>query len=1016
MLDRIKKILIVASTIGTMYLSLPAFALDSTVSYININNLAYQDVEIVITDKDEILVPFKQLADIFEIKYEANRVDKQISFTTIDGKVGMITQKGVFVEDYPISKGAVVFIQQGIMDGVINEAYISASAAAQIMGIKLSENFEDLTLEAEVNRDIPILENLNSQLQAENKGPRAYKNIVTPKKPKKITLNNIGVKANVLNDAVKTKSPNYTNSYDNFAGGSSLSTNGFAFGGKYRVEVSESHLRNDLFMFNGLTATYRNSIKDKKGKERVFYELGKVEGIRDNDITMGGNIFGLQVWNYDTQRIQPGKISGYVKPTSMVRLTVNDLEPVILSTYAGYYTLKDVQLPNPVLSIKLEEINEDGTIEPIREEKYSIYGNKVPFEKEHRGTVYAGVWGYNNRLFREGRSIYRGNNKKVTGGGEYQYGLKDNITVKAKISGDKIYEKNSAGVVWQAPTNDTLLVTGTQKNVNYIEGATNIESIEWINPNNKNVKARAVGGVSVSNDVREEKTRLGFLGKLEGQYEADINKYSYGIFKPKKSFTRLEAFYSSPDWYVAGADGTSLNDRIGGRIFEKISFNDTNVGGSYARYYSNVNHRYHGGSIKFDEASINATSKIQKVADLRFNSYYKRGENNEGRNKNYNYDANASRNFGLWLKLQAGRRENYYNTQYWTPAEAQNSFKSKYADNYAQMDINIPKNLGKFMFGHSIIRYQSGNYDNGYNMFRFGYTFPTWKRLTLGWGWGIRYRGQGGNDFNVNLGYRSKSGQSITFGYQYTENGGYFVDNMYLPSTNRHSINLVFNDAFQVFHNGLKSVGTEDMNRGLFEAIAFVDNNKNGKYDSGVDVPISDIPIKASWMGENNATNRSGRFYSTSIEEGVYTVAIDMDTLPITVAPQTNDIISRHIKIEGGQTTRLEIPLSSTVGSVSGTLHIADDFNRDLKISDFIVVILDENGEEVNYSTVGESGDYYISGLAPGKYTIQLDEKFINTYGLEELPNSRIQIIIPKDYKNPTDLMDKDLEYRAMAL
>jgi len=156
--------------------------------------------------------------------------------------------------------------------------------------------------------------------------------------------------------------------------------------------------------------------------------------------------------------------------------------------------------------------------------------------------------------------------------------------------------------------------------------------------------------------------------------------------------------------------------------------------------------------------------------------------------------------------------------------------------------------------------------------------------------------------------------------------------------------------------------------------------------------------------------------YDTSIEEGVYTVSLDMDTLPITVAPQTNDIISRYVKIEGGQVTKLEIPLMSTVGSVSGTLKISDDFHRDLKISDFIVVILDENGDEVNYSTVGESGDYYISGLAPGKYTIQLDEKFINTYGLEELPKSSIQIVIPNDYNNPIDLIDQNLEYRASAL
>ena len=67
-------------------------------------------------------------------------------------------------------------------------------------------------------------------------------------------------------------------------------------------------------------------------------------------------------------------------------------------------------------------------------------------------------------------------------------------------------------------------------------------------------------------------------------------------------------------------------------------------------------------------------------------------------------------------------------------------------------------------------------------MFRFGYTFPTWKRLTLGLGYGFRYSGQGGNDFNINIGYRAKSGQTMSVGYQYSENGGYFIDNMFTPS------------------------------------------------------------------------------------------------------------------------------------------------------------------------------------------------------------------------------------------
>ena len=78
---------------------------------------------------------------------------------------------------------------------------------------------------------------------------------------------------------------------------------------------------------------------------------------------------------------------------------------------------------------------------------------------------------------------------------------------------------------------------------------------------------------------------------------------------------------------------------------------------------------------------------------------------------------------------------------------------------------------------------------------------------------------------------------------------------------------------------------------------------------------------------------------------------------------------------------------------------------------------MDEEGNEVNYSTVDSSGDFYISGLAPGKYKLQLDEKFIGAYGLEEIPEmSYKEVFIPYDYNVQTDITEQNLEYKTYAL
>ena len=1014
MLNRIKYILI--ATIISASLIKPAIAAyDSTISYVAINDKVYEDVELVVADGAQILVPFKQLANLFEIHYSANRVDKVIHFTTHDGLNGVINERGVFINDQITQRKQPIFLRQGIMDNIMNEAYIDAETASRIMGVEITTDYSNITISAKIDRDIKILHS-SEKLLTEEKGPKAHPDVIVPKKAAKITLNRIGVHNNMINDNMSTRGLNFHTINDTVSGHTALKATGNIFGGKYRTEANMYHYRTEAFMFGGLSATYLNSFVNKKNNNKYWYELGRVKGKTDVDSTLGTNIFGAQIWDYDYEKVPANRLSGYVKPTSLVRVTINDNEPVTLNTYAGYYSLSEMPLPRNVENVKIEEVNEDGTIEVVKEERYQLYGDR-PFEKQGRASAYAGVWGYQNRLFREGANIYRGNNKKVTAGAYYQYGLKDNVTLEAKVTADKLYEKNGSSIYYRIPTNDTLLVSGTQKNVNFQEGATSLNSIEYVSKKDPNLKLRGTAGVSIAHDIREKDTHAGYMVKGTSEYSKDLKKFGWKIFKPKSASAKLEGFHTSPDWYIASSDSTSKNDRTGGKAQGSFSFNSSSVSGGYQKYYSNINHRYEGGTINFDEYNINASSRIPKVAQVRYSRFQRRGSNNLGRNKNYFHELNVSRDINKWARLQAGRRESVYDTRYDEPSTLNRNYSSKYADTYIRADVPIPHNKGRFMMGHSFVDYTGGGYQNDYNMFRFGYTFPTWKRMTLGLGWGFRYCGQGGHDLNVTVGYRAKSGQMVNVGYQYSKNGGYFIDNMFTPTTNRHSVNFIFNDAYQIFQHGLKSIGDENDDKGIFEAIAFIDTNKNGKFDKKVDIPMKDIPIVTSWSNDIVYTNKNGRTSSSTLTSGVYDISLDMNSLPITVAPVDNNLIGKKIKIENGLTTKLELPLASTVGSVSGKLKIFDDFDRDLRITDFIVVVLDNEGNEVNYSTVTDSGEFYISGLAPGEYKVQLDERFIDAYGLEKVQNlSERNIFIPYDYENPTDVVNQNIEYKTLSL
>lgn len=1017
----LKKILIITVIFSFLSFSTESLADDSTISYIRINNIADNEVEIFITDKGNILVPFKQLADIFQIKYKSNKAEKEIKFITFDEKYGVIKENGIFIEDVLISKQKPVFVKQGITEGLFNEAYIPADIATLIMNAKITTDFENLTLAAQVDRDIPAIENKNYNDNDDK--PKAYKNIYGPDKSKKFSLNTIGLHSNMQNNYNKIVFDENELKNDNelssslYTGSTQLNFNGRLLDGKYRIEATENHYEGNPFMFGGVTGTYRNKFTKKSNDKKYYYELGKVKGIIDDDIVLGSQIFGAQIWNYDNEKNEPRKISGYVDPSSLVQVSINGDEPKVLSTYAGYYTLKDLKFPNIITSIKIDELKEDGTVETIFRERYSTFGKDTPFENETRTTAYMGIWGYQNKLFREGNNIYKGLSKKFTLGAEYKYGYQDNITSSTNISFDKIYDKPYSNIIYRIPTNDYLLVSGTSKSNVFLEGTTILNSLEWKNKNNSNVKAKLTHGFSFAEDIREKTTKGGYIIKLSGDFEKNLQKYQKNIFKPEIFRLRSETYHSSPDYYVASSDYSSNNDRTGAKAKIFLNFNSTVIHGSYNKYFSNFNHKYQGGLIAFDEASAGFSTKIPKAFDVRLNGHFKQGENRTGRNQNYNFDANISRNVFKNINLQAGRRENYYNTTYKHNMSSSNSFYSKYDDDYVLANLRLPKKFGTFILGHNIVHYETRNYKNDYQMASVSYTVPIGNHFSVGTNFGYKYKGQRGNNIGFFVGYQSNSGRNMTLTYQYSQNTGYFIDNYYTPTTNCHTITFNLNDAFMFNNHWLKSIGNEDINKGVLEVLTYIDVNNNGIYDKKIDVPINNVPLISNLPHKLNNSDRMGKIYSKSTDEGIYDVKIDIDNLPFTIIPAHQDNPEYKVRIEGGKTTKIQIPLAANVGSVSGTLKITDYFGDKFNLSDFVVIIVDFLGKEIAYSTLDEKGEFYISGLSPGQYTLKLDESFVNKYGLEEVQGkSEITIIIPNNYKKTTDISNIEMEYRTISM
>ncbi len=620
----------------------------------------------------------------------------------------------------------------------------------------------------------------------------------------------------------------------------------------------------------------------------------------------------------------------------------------------------------------------------------------MPEKGEKKYTILSGITGYNNKLFNTNGYIYEMNTKKALLASEFEYGIKDNLKFNSKLSADKIFSipKNS---IWQSIySTDSLLTSGTWKNPNNLEGITSLNTFEYIK--NDFLKYKTAFGASFSNDITRSEY-AGYTITAQAEYTKNNAKIKGGIFN------------TSPDFYLAGSDGSYINDRIGCFIKGSLSGKNSGLDGTYKKYISNTNKRFEGGLLDFNEYNFGIHKSSEKIADFRFNINGRDGSNSIAHNSSYYYDLNLSKRIKNNLALQGGKTESNYQTNY--DKNSYDNFKSIYSTVYLKADYKIPKNLGTLSLGHDIVDYNYSNSANKYNMMKIGYTFPEIKRTTLSIGTGYKYTGSdNGFDFSVNLAYRTKSGRTININYQYNQMGGYIINNMYLPMNSRHSINLVLNDAFAVLPSGLKSVGFNDDNRGYAEVTTYIDKNKNGKYDKG-DIPVKNVPVRFSWVNDEIYTKRNGKAVPIGTEAGIYSVKIDTDKLNATLSQDKNNDIEKFIRIAKGKTTTIEFPLKSCVGNITGTLQIKDDFNREKQIDEFIVVLNDEEGKEIAYSTVNSNGDFTFSGIEPGKYIIKLDDSFINSNALENYEDKSIlKINIPYTYKKFVDITNLELIYK----
>lgn len=1010
---------------------------ETVITYVNINDELNYDIEVLVEKNGNILVPFKQMSAIYGFKLKQNHVTKELEFTTPDGKSGLVGLNSVVFDGKTISTRKNKTIKQGMMDDCKDEIFLDEKTISHITGSKFTTDRNDLTVlvfdERMREEAAPI-----DFLMPEKDTIKAYTQVIVPNEKKKVTLDAITLRNSLRTDSSEQVYLDRATSQAFYNNMSQFGFNGEAYGGKYVVKTSSYNTQESFYNFAGLTLNYKNKIGNYN------YELGELDGFSDGSGILSRGIYGVMISGghgapakCDYPVIPRNKsadvdtvydIRGQVTSGNYIVVFADDENevPIEVKTYNGFYSLKDLRFENEPKKIRIEEVNEDGERTFVLEKTFRKYNNFLA-RGEVKWDHLIGLTGFSNNLFAQDGYVYEYNTNKFLTGVSYTWGLRDNVQLNTKVLNDKIYSKPK-NTIWGQDYFKTGSITSFSsfKNTNMLEGSTLINTLDY--RVNDNLVLSSGFGFSSSKDTSVVNTDLksssGFgIGSQDGsgktlgmglEFNADYVKGT--------NVVRAGIYNYSPDYYVAGSDSGFLFDRRGAKLGGSTLVKGISLNGTINRYQSNLDNQYANGIVDFNEYSLGLAGDIKKKVRYRATTNSRIGQNSAMKLENGNYDIGASARVGKFGILELGRNGNYYNADYSTNSNSDSSiissnqdFTSNYNDLYTRYSFAMPRGLGSAQISHDMIEASGNNITTSkYNQIQFSYGFPTFKRFSVSLRGGYKYTGvDKGLNYGVTVGYRFPTGTVLNVNYNYGLMNGYMFNDIYVPGSVRHSFYIDLNDTLAVMEDGLRSVGAFRDDYGYVQVAAYLDVNKNGKFDKE-DIGVPDVPIKVSWQNKEIFTNSKGKTVVQNTKNGVYNIKLETDKLPATLTLAKDTKTSYIIKVDRQRRTTVEFPLISAVGNLRGTVKIMDDFGHVLNLKDLIVVVVDNENKEIDYANVDEGGEFYISGISPGDYKIMLDPQIQEENQLEQKDSKGEFIIsIPYVYKDFVDIADLNLEYQT---
>lgn len=964
-----------------------ALSFENIITSLIKNDDSEQEIEVVVSG-EKMFLPCKYILSALSIPYKENHVEK--SLTT---KNTVIKNNAVFINGAK-QNYQVYFVKNGI-SGIKNEYFIPAEALSKITGENITSDSGQLL--AFINPNQPESKPIGFGdafvSQPQKIVPKAYENVTLPNKKGRISLDSIAFNNNLMSDSYSQVYREAKNNNFLFNNNSRMTLNGRLNSGTYKVDLGTNSYTNNIFSFSGISPQYKNRFAN------YDYVLGKADSWDFGKNSIASDVMGLQIKDHVEKTLDYKDIQGYVDPKNTVKVYINNDFEKEISTYGGYYSLKDIYYnKGKVEKVKIEELLADGAKRTVFQREFTKKSQEKPIPKND---LVFGISGTQNRLWASNGYIYQSNTQKFVSGAKFRNEISDKLSFENFFLTDKIISMPQTSTWGQSIlSNRKYLNFTTMRNINMLEGQTYMGAFDYQNNDKMNSRFSFGASNSIAQDIIT-KDGTGVCLSYENNYKFNDN-----------NSLKASLFNYSPQFYSAGSSSGSggfLADRAGASINANTKLKNTDITGAYSKYNSNMGHYYEGGLLGVDEYNFISRTTFKKLPSIILKTNGKSGSNQLAQIQSNSYEISGNKKIKC-AGITAGIRRNDYSNNY--NSGDFSSYKSSYSNTYANLNTPIGKKFGSANLEHEIVETKSDSTLDKYNTFRVGYSVPTIKTCNLNVMAGYRYTGLNkGLDFGVGLIKRLKSGSSVGVNYRFNRSPGYIIENMYLPSTMRHSITVDFSELYGLSDNKLQPLGSNNMNNGFVQVIAFLDSNQNGIQDKG-EINIENITVKIKDEEEVMTTDKHGRTKLKSEEAGIHQIQIFEDELPTLVSVHSKTDPLRIIKVEQNEKTQVFFGLKSSVGNINGTITVKDEYDQQLKVEDLVVSALSELGSEVCYTNPDKDGTFSMSGLSPGKYKICIDKEFQDNYHIYPDKKTENYIVeIPPEYKKYVTIDNVNLVY-----